>query len=369
MTSKRGEKGIELVVQGKVVPLDSSNFMVKSEQDQSVRYSVRWEKKRWTCTCEDFRNSGRKCKHVYAVCNFLMLRDTQTGLRQDDEFPPCPKCGKNDNITKEGFSESRSSGLTQRFFCWKCNRGFSSKMGFEGLRGQRMAVVISLDLYFRGLSLRAISGHFEAVYAVKVSHTAIYYWIKKYVELVSKYLEQRKIPTGQRWHADETVIRVQGRFMRLWSMLDAESRDLIAHHISESRDTTEAAKLIEKALLKSENLPDEIITDGLTSYPAAIDKKLGKELNHPTIHVQASIKSGLTNNRMERMQKTIKSRYKATSSFRSKETAQSFSNGFSIYYNNIKKHDALGGKTPNEHATQENGDNNWSNLIKHAKKI
>lgn len=369
MTNKRAHKGIELVLQGKVDPIDSSNFTVKSEHDPNVQYAVKWEKKRWTCTCEDFKSTGRKCKHVYAVCNFLTLRDAQVGLRrQDGGFPPCPICGKTDRIAKGGFSESRCNGLTQRFFCNRCNHGFSPRTDFEGLRAQGIVIIISLDLYFRGVSLRQISGHFQSVYSIKVSHTAIYGWIKRYVELVSQYLEKRKIPTGERWHADETVVRMQGKHLRLWSMLDAESRDLIAQHISEGRDSKEATKLIEKALSKSENLPNEIITDALGSYSVAIDQKLGKELSHPTLHVQAAINTALSNNRMERMQKTIKSRYKTISSFHSEETAQRFSNGFAIHYNHIKKHEALGGKTPNEAATQENKENNWAALIRGARK-
>jgi hypothetical protein len=50
MTNKRAHKGIELVLQGKVDPIDSSNFTVKSEYDPNVQYAVKWEKKRWTCT-------------------------------------------------------------------------------------------------------------------------------------------------------------------------------------------------------------------------------------------------------------------------------------------------------------------------------
>ena len=366
MTKKREQKGIDLVLNGHIKPLDSSNFKVDSESEPDLAYTVSWKKKRWECNCKDFVLSNKKCKHVYGVCTFLSVRDTQIGLRQDPLI--CPKCGKNDCIGKDGFSESRSSGLTQRFVCTRCNEGFSPKMGFEGMRGQRMVIILSLDLYFRGLSLRQISGHFQSVYKVIVSHTAIYYWIKRYVELVSRYLEKKKILTSQRWQADETVVHVQGKFMRLWSILDSESKDLIAQHVSLSRDTDEATKLIEKALAKSENLPDEIITDGLPSYSSTIDQKFETELKHPILHIQASINSGITNNRMERMQKTIKSRYKTISGFGSQKTAQSFSNGFAIHYNNIKKHDALGGKTPNEMVAKENNENNWADLIRNAKK-
>jgi len=368
MASKRESKGIELVLKGQIKAVDSSTFIVKSETKPEIEHKVRWDRKRWVCSCEDFEKHRKKCKHIYAVCYYLSLQDLQIGVKKmGQDIAQCPLCGLSDFVIKDGFSESRS-GLGQRFFCKKCNHGFSARTGFEGAHGQAFAIVLSLDLYYRGLSLRQISEHFQSVYSIKVSHGTIYGWIKRYVELVSRYLNETKVLTGERWHADETVVRVKGKHLVLWSMLDGQFRLLIAQHISESKGSKEAIKLLEKGLAKTKNQPSEIITDAAPSYVEAINQKFGKELKQPVIHVQTSISSPLSNNKIERFNKTIKQRFKTISSFHSEETAKTFSNGFTIFYNGIKRHKSLGGKTPIQASDPKKDEDNWVKLIQKARK-
>jgi len=367
MASKRENKGIELVLKGHIKAVDSSTFIVKSGTNHEVDYKVRWNKKRWTCSCEDFDKHRKKCKHIYAVCYYLSLQDLQIGVRKIQDTAECPSCGLSEFVIKDGLSESRS-GLGQRFFCKKCNRGFSPRTGFEGARGQAFAIVLSLDLYYRGLSLRQISEHFQSVYGIKISHGTIYGWIKRYVEFVYQYLDKVKVKTGERWHADETVLRVKSKHLVLWSMLDGETRILLAKHINESKNADEAYRLLEEGLKKAKNKPSEIVTDSAVSYTKAIDRKFGEELKHPIIHVQAAISTPLSNNKIERFQRTVKQRFKTISSLHSEETAETFTKGFSIYYNNIKKHRSLNGRTPMEATTKKNCGNSWVALIQKARK-
>jgi len=366
VTTKREYKGIELVAKGNVRPVNSSIFIVKSETNLEKWYTIRWNRKRWTCSCEDFKKNRKKCKHIYAVCYYLSLQDLQIGVRKiGQDTVECPRCGLSEFVIKDGLSESRS-GLGQRFFCKKCDRGFSARTGFEGAHGQAFAIVLSLDLYYRGLSLRQISEHFQSVYRIKISHGTIYGWIKRYVELVCQYLDKVKVKTGERWHADETVLRVKGKHLVLWSMLDDEYRQLIAQHISESKSSEEAIKLLEEGLSKAEKQPMEIITDAAPSYAEAIDQKFGKELKQPLIHVQASISTPLSNNKIERFNKTIKQRFKPIGSFHSAETAKTFSKGFRIFYNEIKNHRSLDGRAPSKASNPKKDQENWAKLIRKA---
>jgi putative transposase len=365
VASKRMHKGIELVANGHVKPIDSSTFNVKSETDKQKWYTIRWNRKLWECTCEDFEKHSRKCKHIYAVLYYLSLQDLQVGVKKTtSEIEPCPICGKTDFVIRDGFGESRS-GLSQRFFCKECRKGFSPKTGFEGAHGQAFAVVVSIDLYYRGVSLRAIEGHFESVYGIKISHGTVYGWIKNYVGLVSKYLEKDKVDSSGRWHGDETCLRVKGKHLVLWSLLDSENRLLIAKHISERKSADEATVLLNEGLKKTRNAPLEIITDAAPSYVQAIDQKFAKELHEPVIHVQSSLSGPITNNKLERYHRTLKQRFRTVYSLNSEETAKTFTDGFNIYYNNVKKHRALG-TTPAEASGLTSG-GSWATLIKNAK--
>lgn len=361
-------KGIELIAKGHVIPINSSNFKIKSE-NQTGNYLVSWKKKLWECSCPDFQKNKKKCKHIYAILYYLSLQDIRIGVKKisQDESPLCPFCGESDSVIKDGLSESRT-GPKQRFYCKRDKKGFSPKTGFEGIHGQSFAVIVSLDLYYRGISLRQICEHFQSVYGITVSHVTIYGWIKRYVELVSKYLEEKKVKVGDRWHADETVVRVKGKHLLLWSMLDGETKVLLAQHINESRDAKQAYNLIENSLEKTPNKPMEIVTDHLGSYARAIDKKFGDELKAPIIHIQSALSSPLSNNKIERYQRNVKQRFKAMgTSFHNGETATTFSKGFSIYYNNIRKHSSLDGRTPMEAAGSSLG-KTWLELVQKARK-
>lgn len=367
MTSKRENKGMDILAKGYIKPCSNTTFKVTSDTDKKKQYDVEWKGKKWFCNCEDFKSQNKKCKHIYAVSTYLSLQDIQVGVRKISDSDPCPFCGRTEYVIKDGLSESRK-GLSQRFYCKKCETGFSQQTGFNGSHGQAFVIILSLDLYYRGLSLRQISEHFESVYMIKVSHGTIYGWIKHYVKMVSKYLEKKKINSGDKWHADETVVRVNGKHCLIWSLLDSETRILLAAKVNKSRGAEQAYNLIEKGLSKVNNIPSEIVTDCLGSYTKAINKKFGEELKHPIIHIQTGISSPLSNNKIERFQRTVKQRFKAMGTcFQSEETARIFKEGFNIYYNNVRKHSSLDGKTPMEASGNCIG-NNWVKLVKKASK-
>ena len=364
MTSKRETKGVSLFLKGLVEPVSSTRFFVKSESKPSETYVVQWDRKRWKCTCEDYKKSRRKCKHVYAVCYYLTVRDVEVGVKRLGGEAKCPVCGKNDAIIRDGYTEGKS-GLKQRYYCKRCRRGFMPSTGFEGMHGQALAILIALDLYYRGLSLRQISEHLQSIYKISVSHGTIYGWIKRYVSIVSKHLSRLNVKTSERWHADDSVIRVSGRHLTVWGALDGETRLLIATHISNHKDTEEATKLLKRSLAKSQQQPMEIVTDGAKQYAKAIDETLSNI--DPIIHIQAGISTPITNNKMERFYRTLKQRYKTINTFQTQETAQTFMDGFQIHYNFIKGHRALNGKTPAEAIGLTRKRTNWLDLIKKSK--
>jgi len=359
MTSKREVKGIDLVVKGYVKLVGPSRFVVKSSSGDRW-YTVEWEGKRWVCSCDDFLKKRRKCKHTYAVCYFLTLRDLQAGVKKFGDECTCPYCGKSDRVIKDGTSESKS-GLQQRYYCKRCNRGFTPRTGFEGMHGQALAILLALDLYYRGLSLRQIAEHLQSVYNIIVSHGTIYGWIKKYVRIISEYLNRLEVRAGERWHADDTVVRVKGKHMRLWGMLDSETRLLIASHISAGRSAEEACTLLKNGMRKSQSKPLEIVTDGAGEYAKAVDEILGS--GDPIIHVQAGISTPLSNNRMERFFRTLKQRYKTINSFCNPENAETFMEGFQAYYNFIRGHRGLNGLTPAQAASIAEEKLSWMDLI------
>ena len=238
------------------------------------------------------------------------------------------------------------------------------------MKNQAKIIATALDLYFRGLSLRKVSEHLAVLYNIKVSYTTIYYWLAKYVEIVEDQTQRAPLTTGERLAADETLVRLRGRHLVLWGLLDRETKVLVAEHVSARRSTDDACKLLEKGRknTKDTEIPvSELVTDGLASYSEAVARQSSTRTK-PLIHVQGpGLTNGkVSNNEMERLMETVKERTKLTKHFNSYSGAQLFSKGFRTYYNNCRGHLALDGKTPAQAAGVSEKKMSWLDLISKA---
>jgi transposase-like protein len=363
----RENRGIQIVRTRNIKKIDHATYHVQSQSNPKIEYKVQWEKNHWACECIDYNKHKKNCKHVYAVKYFLTLEKIKLDVEFLGEEDHCPICKKTDNVIKRGIRFNRY-GRTQRYYCKSCKRRFTGrKTGFKGMKNRSDVIAASLDLYYRGLSLRQIVQHLETSYKIKISHSSIYYWIKKYVELITSYLQGLNVNFSERWHCDETILKVNGRHLLLWSMLDSETRFLISLHLSRKRGEEDASMLLKKALAKSKGQPMEIVTDGLESYSIAIKKELGLNPVKPLIHLQTSLKKSL-NNKMERLNKTIKCRTKTMAGLYNYDSTRLFADGFSIYYNFIRPHISLQYMTPAMMLGINNERSNWLDLIIKSKK-
>jgi transposase-like protein len=90
-----------------------------------------------------------------------------------------------------------------------------------------------------------------------------------------------------------------------------------------------------------------------------------------TQHVRVpNIRHHSNNNMVERLNGTVRGRNKTMRGLEDSSTAQAIIEGFRIYYNFIRPHQALAGRTPSEQAgiAVASGDNKWLSLIKQSAK-
>lgn len=364
MTFKsREQRGLELVRAGAVRKVTQSLFLVRSQRGKD-EYEVRWERNHWSCSCEDFRKSHKRCKHIYALNFFLqmqMIIQGEAGLTEVKVL--CPHCNS-PNFIKRGYHYGRK-GPVQRYLCKKCGKRFSN-VDLERAKNEALIIATALDLYFKGLSLRDTAAHLESQWRVKVSYTTVLRWIGKFVEIVSRSMESKGKVRSKRWGADETILRLEGRKMLMWTLLDQDHRFLIALEISKRRTEKDASRLIKKGLERAQR-PEEIVTDGAQVYPPAISNAFGRG-GKKLIHVSGpGLVQGQTNNRVERFHRSVKQRTKPMGAFRSAKSLDTFAKGFRLQHNFIKPHHALDGKTPAESAGLADGRKTWRGLIREAK--
>jgi transposase-like protein len=236
------------------------------------------------------------------------------------------------------------------------------------MKANARAIVASLDLWFKGLSLAKIQDHLRAFYEVKVTRPAIYGWIRKYVELLDIYVRQLRPKLSGKWHADETQLKVNGQRRLLWNMLDNGTRFWIANCLTHRRRGQDAKRLINKSLAKAKRQPKALVTDGLGSYAIALQETVNRD--HKKVrHVAKVGLSDGRNNIIESFHGTLRERTKVMRGLDNRKSAQLYAKGMNVFYNYIRPHTALDGATPAEAAGIHlaEGDNRWLNLLRRKK--
>jgi transposase-like protein len=194
---KRELKGLQLVAQDNhIQQLGPSTFLVHSESDAEKQYEITWQRG-WRCSCPDYAKHRKRCKHIYAVMYYLALEEIRLGIKHQKFDRQCPTCGSESYVIKRGVRFNRN-GPAQRYYCKRCRIKFAGRTAFRGMRTKATIIVSALDLYYRGLSLRQVAEHLESSYRVKVTHSSIYNWIKKYVQIVSQYIQKLHVRTSYR---------------------------------------------------------------------------------------------------------------------------------------------------------------------------
>jgi len=254
--------------------------------------------------------------------------------------------------------------------CKECNRKFVDNLYFERLKADPKIICLTLDLYFKGVSLRKISDHLKQFYNLSITYVTVFRWIVRYIRIIDEYVRQFKPNLSDIWNIDEMMISVNGDLFYLWNVIDDATRFHLASVVSKERKIADASKALRTAKKRSHNKrPMFVITDGLKSYNKAIKEEFFS-LRNKTTHIGnvgiRGRKNGedyFDNNLVERLQGTIRERNKTQRGL--KDEYSLFIRGHQLYYNYIKSHESLFGRTPAEVADLKLnlGIKKWENLL------
>jgi transposase-like protein len=381
LESPRELRGLEILGKGdQIKRINSDTYRVNS-QNGSGSYLVVRSGKEWNCECPDHKYRQVVCKHIYAVYFSLNMRQRVVAQVQPtiDIIKPdgCRYCGSL-NVVKIGVRHN-FHGDAQRYLCKDCKRKFVQNEGFEKVKATPKAITIALDLYFKGVSQRKIVDHLKQFEGVKITQPCVLKWIRKYIELMKDYLDKFTPQLGGMWHSDEMMINVRKtepidgeNYSWAWNLLDHETRFLIASEVTKHRYIEDARKVLQEAKqVANGQKPDFIITDKLPAYKQAVTKEFFTLKKPRTQHIKLkSIKEGTNNNIVERLHGTIRERTKVMRGLDNDETAQEMMEANRIYYNYLRPHQTLKGKTPAEKAgiDLQLGQNRWESLIRRSAK-
>lgn len=259
------------------------------------------------------------------------------------------------NIIKHG----RSRGI-QRYFCNGCKRKFADNDALPGMKTSVDHVASALSMYYEGMSLNAIRRHLDQTGRIYPSDSTVYEWGERFTKQAISEAAKHRPQVGDTWVADETVLRIDGKNVWFWDIIDARTRFLLASHVSHSRTTRDARTLMEKAQERAEKVPKIVLTDKLAGYVDGIEQAFGADSKHIqskrfTVHDSTNL--------IERFQGTLKDRTKIMRGLKDVASARLFTGGWLVHYNYLRPHEALNGKTPAEVSGIRFPFRNWRDIV------
>jgi len=376
ISGTRMTRGMEICERNQITESMDGIFTVPS-QTGNGNYKVEVVHGHWVCTCPDFENRHiEACKHVYAVQFKIALEQYITPQKPQviaSDAIPCKFCNSI-QVLRYGFKSGK-----QQYKCKECNRAFVPDSDFKKLKYDPELITITLDLYFKGISLRKISDHLSQMYGVEINFSTIYKWIAKYIGILDSYVKTLTPKLSGNWHVDEMMVKVRGginlkgsdgAYKYLWNVLDKESRFQLASEISITRNEVDGMTIFKKAREIAKAIPTQITSDKLGTYPRSIERAFidVREENRPKHNriLSGACKKGTDGNQLaERLHNTIRERNKVQRGWKKDNTP--LRNGQMIYYNFIRPHATLKGKTPVQVAGIDvKGQNKWQELLKKA---
>jgi transposase-like protein len=365
----RVTKGMEISEQGRIAENPDGSFSVPSQASERL-YHVVLLRNEWTCDCADFFYRHVTCKHVYAVKFWLTVnhyaQDKAPSVLAPDAVQ-CPRCGSI-KVMRYGHSCGK-----QVYKCRDCGKKMREQSLIKKARYDPEVIVMTLDLYFKGLSLRKIADHLKQFNGLDVSFQAVHYWLSKYVPLLNDYVSTLTPQLSGKWHEDEMAVRAKGGAPRkdvgqwkwLWNVMDKGTRFQLASEISTNKTEANSAQAFLKAKEIAKALPHEVVTDKAGMAPRGVRMAFGRgAVKHTMINTGIGYPNG--NQWAERLNNTVRERTKIQRGWKS--DGSPIREGQRLYYNFIREHQGLGGLTPAEMAGlyQASGQNRWMELLKRA---
>ena len=132
-------------------------------------------------------------------------------------------------------------------------------ISFKGAQYPRSVILFAVFFYLRyPVSYRDLE-EIMAERGVKVAHATLNRWVVKYAPLLAGRAQVCKRAMAMSWRADETYIKVRGKWTYLYHAVDRDGQT-VDFMLSERRDLPAARRFFRKAIARN-GTPERIVID------------------------------------------------------------------------------------------------------------
>lgn len=294
-------------------------------------------------------------RDVVLAVSMKAVKDIQDGKLNIEQLT-CRYCGSG-IIWKYGKNRSGE----QRYKCPNCEKVFLAVDALPKMRVTVRQLGDVMGQYYGGMSYKELRRQFKQQHEDDMSRSSFHRWLTKFTEIAVDEASKYHPRVGKKWIADECVLKIGGKNVWCWDIIDSDTRFLLATHISPTRTIHDAKKLMDKAARVASRVPKLVITDALRAYIDGIELAYGSETKH--IQSKPFAEADISTNLIERWHSTLRAREGIMRGLKSIPTAQALLDGWLVHYNFFRGHESLDDKTPSEVAGIKFPYRNWLDVI------
>ncbi len=253
----------------------------------------------------------------------------------------CLYCG-GEHVIKDGWQVGK-----QRYRCRDCGKRFINTGAIHGRRMSTWQIGTAIALFYSGMSYKQIAESMADMYDIpEPSKATIYGWVKDYTIAALEEMKNHPARTGGEWVAGEMRVKVGGKRLWNWNIMDRDTRYMLASHLTVKRDAAAAEAVMRKAAKASVSPPRIIKTYKLRPYKAAIKHVFRRARHIRSRRMGAEVDNDLS----EGLQRIQRQRAETLSGLYHQKSGQLYLDGWTLTYNLFREHEALEGKKPGEAA-------------------
>jgi transposase-like protein len=164
------------------------------------------------------------------------------------------------------------------------------RSAFAGFRFPPEVITLAVRWYLRfGLSYRDVE-ELLGERGIEVDHVTVYRWVQRFSPELIEAARSRRHVVGDRWHVDETYVKVGGSWRYLFRAID-QFGQVIDVYLANRRNIAAARRFFVQAFERTGISPVEVTTDRYRLYPRLIDEMAPSAFHRTEGHANNSLET------------------------------------------------------------------------------